>query len=139
MEELNTVSVKDEILITECKLLLSNQMALSHSLEFIFDEILAGELYRTVWCENIEFFDKGVLRKLVCFADYPVRAALAYSLRDGVCRILSSPEYSAQAYAAAALALYFNGRISVGEKIRIISERGSFFAFIHGDTVHLYC
>lgn len=138
MEKFNTVLDKEGILIKKCKLLLSNHREFARSVEVAFDEVMAGALYRTVWCENIEFFDRWVLTRLAYFGEKPVRAAIAYSLRDGVCKILSSREPEPESCAAAAFALHFNGRINGGERVRIITDMGEFFASVVADTVRLY-
>ena len=122
----------------KCKLLLSKSTCTMHSTDLVYYVVFAGRLYRTVFCEHILFFDKAILTRLACLVGDPARAAVAYSLEQGTCRILSSHAVEPEAYAAAIFSLLCDGRIANGEPIEVISEDGAFLASADRDAVSLY-
>ena len=135
--KLNTVCGKYSFLHSECKLLLSNARCVLHSVEVCYDDVFAGEAYRTVACESIALFDTAILNRLA-YIGRGVRAAFAYSLCGGVCNIISNRECDTSAYAAAVLALYSHGRLKEGEYITVASESGELTAAVISGGVILF-
>lgn len=137
MEKFDTVSEKRRIAVDKCKLLLSKSACNLHSADLAFDDVSAGNVYRTVSCERIDFFDRRILTQLAYLVGDPVRSAIAYSYDSGICRILANTECEPEAYAAAAFSLFCDRRTVEGETIVIVSDAGAFSASVIGDTVTL--
>jgi len=133
----NTGGGEGLTLVTECKLLFTNLPCKLCSVELFCDEILADLPYRLVRTEQLALFDARLLPALRLQGSGGAACdAIAYSFRDGECRFISTGEYSASAYAAALLALFYHGEVAAGEAVRVISpERGRSAAVTEGGVL----
>ena len=133
----NTVPTKWEFHPSECKLLLSNISCGLHSVDLFYDDVMAKDAYRTVCCENVALFDTAVLNRLAYIGD-AVRAAVAYSLRSDVCNIISNRACLPSTYAAAAISLYYHGRVREGGRIRVVCGLNELRATVRRGGVILF-
>lgn len=109
-------------LITECKLLFTNLPCKLCSVELHCDEIMADLPYRLIRAERLSLFDARLLPILrLSGSGARVRDVIAYSYEAGVCRFISTGEYSASSYAAPLLALYYHSEVSAGDAVEVSS------------------
>ena len=135
--KINTVPTKWEFRPLECKLLLSNMLCNMHSVEVFYDDVFVGDAYRTVSCESVSLFDTAVLNRLAYIGN-AVRAAVAYSLRSDVCNIISNRPCLPSTYAAAAISLYYHGRVREGGCIRVVCGLNELRATVRRGGVILF-
>ena len=125
--------------ISECKLLLSKITVTVLSTEIVCDDVLAGVPYRLTEAENIELFDASLLPRIRVSEPYTsVSAAIVYGkVRNGY-RFISDCKSYPTAYAAVATVLFYNGIITRGESVTLLSDAGVFSAAVTDDGVLLF-
>lgn len=135
----NTGRGKGLTIVTECKLLFINLHCRLRSVDLLCDEILADLPYRLLRSEDLSLFDHRILPALRLQGSGGAACdAIAYSFSGGVCRFISTGEYSASAYAAALLALFYHGEVAAGETVRVISPEGARTATVTEGGVLLF-